>query len=139
MATIVGNIPERFWRVRYDDAHDYDSPLLRPMVEGANCQNFAYELLKHFGYHVPLLRSSDLWEDDMHTIVVSKLEPLDLLLFNRTKDPWGAHVALHVGHWRAIHLAKKLGTPAVWPLEKFRDHAEYRVFVGAKRPRSPRV
>jgi hypothetical protein len=135
MASIIGDIPEHFWRVTYDPAHDPNSPVLVPMAQGANCQNFAYELLKHFDRHVPLLRSSNLWEDSEHTTAVSKPEPLDLLLFNRTNDPWGAHVALHVGDGQAIHLAKKLGSPVVWPIEKFSEQVEYRVFIGAKRAR----
>jgi lipoprotein Spr len=135
LSTIVADIPERFWRVTYDPAHDPNSPVLLPIASGANCQNFAYELLKRFGRHVPLFRSSNLWEDSEHTMVVSGPEPLDLLLFNRTNDPWGAHVALHVGDGQAIHLAKKLGSPAVWSIEKFGEQAEYRVFIGAKRAR----
>lgn len=99
MATIVADIPARFWQVTYDQAHDPNSPVLNPMAQGANCQNFAYELLRHFGRHVPYLRSSNLWEDTEHTTIAA--EP------------------------RALDLAR------------FREQAEYAVFIGAKRVKNP--
>lgn len=135
-STIVPDIPDRFWKIPYDTAHDRDSPILTGIEAGANCQNFAYELLRHFGRHVPNLRSSNLWEDTEYTIVAETYEPLDLLLFNRTCDAWGAHVAVHVGDDRAIHLCRRIGFAAVWPLTQFTAHAAYHVLVGAKRVRS---
>lgn len=131
--TIVPDIPDRFWRIPYDTAHDRDSPVLGGIETGANCQNFAYELLRHFGRHVPNLRSSDLWDDTEHTIPADGYQPLDLLLFNRTRNAWGAHVAVYVGDDRAIHLSRRVGFAAVWPLEQFASHAEYQVLIGAKR------
>jgi hypothetical protein len=133
LTTIVSDIPERFWQVSYDQTHDPHSPVLNPMAQGANCQNFAYELLRHFGRHVPYLRSSNLWEDTEYTTIASDPRALDLLLFNRTSAAWGAHVALHVGDGQAIHLSKKIGSPVVWPLARFRELPEYSVFIGAKR------
>src|ERR1700682_4832058 len=106
MATIVSNIPERFWHVRYDLTHDPNSPVLLPMAQGANCQNFAYEVLGHFGRRMPYFRSSELWEDTEYTAVADQPRALDLLLFNRTDRAWGAHVALYVGDEQAIHLSK---------------------------------
>jgi hypothetical protein len=88
MATIVDNIPERFWQVTYDQAHDPNSRELCSMAEGANCQNFAYEFLRHFGRYVPYFRSSNPWEDTEHTTVVDDPRALDLLLFNRTQNAW---------------------------------------------------
>jgi hypothetical protein len=85
-ADIVPDIPNRFWKIPYDVAHDRDSSTLKGIETGANCQNFAYELLRYFGRHVPFLRSSNLWDDTEHTIVVDKYQPLDLLLFNRTRN-----------------------------------------------------
>lgn len=133
VADIVPNIPDRFWKIPYDVAHDHDSPTLMGIETGANCQNFAYELLRYFGRQVPLLRSSNLWDDTEHTIVVDKYRPLDLLLFNRTSNAWGAHVAVYVGNDRAIHLSRRVGLAAVWPLVQFMEHSEYRVLLGAKR------
>jgi AcrR family transcriptional regulator len=54
-------------------------------------------------------------------------------LFNRTRDAWGAHVAIHVGNDRAIHLCRRVGLAAVWPLAQFAEYPEYRVLLGGKR------
>lgn len=132
-AYIVPDIPDRFWKIPYDIAHDRDSATLMGIETGANCQNFAYELLRHFGRQVPYFRSSNLWDDTEYTIVVSEYQPLDLLLFNRTPNAWGAHVAVYVGHDRAIHLSRRVGFAAVWPLGQFAAHPEYRVLLGGKR------
>jgi hypothetical protein len=35
---------------------------------------------------------------------------LDLLLFHNSENPWGAHVALYIGHARAIHLSRRVLT-----------------------------
>lgn len=107
------------------------------MAQGANCQNFAYELLRHFGLVVPYLRSSNLWEDTEHTTIAQVPRALDLLLFNRTQKAWGAHVALHVGDEQAVHLSKKIGAPVDWPLGRFREQPEYAIFIGAKRVKGP--
>ncbi|MBR0835296.1 hypothetical protein JQ612_19095 [Bradyrhizobium manausense] len=129
-------IPEHFWHLRYDPNHDPNTPTLPSICESPNCQNFAYALLKHFGFEISPFRSSNLWEDSNETYVVSdELRPLDLLLFNRTKDPWGAHVALHLGEDHAIHLSKKQSAPVIWPVTQFLELAEYRTFIGAKRLR----
>ncbi|WP_458151472.1 NlpC/P60 family protein [Bradyrhizobium sp. UFLA05-109] len=130
---IVPDIPERFWRIRYDTAHDPNSLTLPDIESGANCQNFAYELLRHFGRHVPKLRSSNLWEDTAYTISVNEYRPLDLLLFNKSQGAWGAHVAVYVGNDRAIHLSRSVGVAALWSLAQFAHCPEYRVLVGAKR------
>ncbi len=101
--------------------------------KGANCQLYAYALLKHFGVIVPPFRSSQLWEDKKHTKVVYDLEPLDLLLFNDTNDSWGAHVAVYIGEEMVIHLAKNIGLPDICPLQKMLLNPRYKVFIGAKR------
>src|SRR5437762_7895776 len=109
---------------------------LPSISDSPNCQNFAFALLKHFGFEIFPFRSSNLWQDSGETDVVSdELRPLDLLLFNRRKDPWGAHVALYLGEDRAIHLSKKQSGPVIWPLAQFLELAEYRTFIGAKRLR----
>ena len=83
-------IPEHFWRIRYDQSHDPNAPTLPSISDSPNCQNFAYGLLEHFGFEVSPFRSSNLWQDSSETYVVSdELRPLDLLLFNRTNDPYG--------------------------------------------------
>lgn len=100
---------------------------------GANCQLFAYALLRHFGLEVPLLRSSELWADVDHTERVPNLEPLDLLFWNRTPDPWGAHIGVCLGDGHAVHLARGVGIPVIWSLSEFGRHPEHRLFLGAKR------
>jgi len=129
-------IPAQFWRIKYDQDHDGGAPLLPSISESPNCQNFAYALLKHFGYEISPFRSSNLWEDAEETVIVTgELRALDLLLFNRTSSPWGAHVALYLGGGKAIHLSKKESTAAIWPFAQFQMLAEYRIFIGAKRLR----
>jgi murein DD-endopeptidase / murein LD-carboxypeptidase len=103
------------------------------LEDGANCQRFAYELLRANGRAIGDLRSSDLWADTRDTMCVTDLEPLDLLLFNRTPDAWGAHVALYLGDERAVHLSKQVGRPVIWTLEQFTAEPRYRCFIGAKR------
>lgn len=131
-----GTLPAALWDVRYDGSlvpglEPASEPLLR-----ANCQLFAYTLLRHFGRVMPPFRSSELWADTAHTLAVAgPFEALDLLLFNATPDAWGAHVAVSLGGEQAIHLSKRVGLPAVWTLERFAEEADYRVLVGAKRLR----
>lgn len=130
-------IPEHFWRIRYDQNHDPNTPTLPSISDSPNCQNFVYALLKHFGFEIFPFRSSNLWQDNSETSVVSdELRPLDLLLFNRTNNPWGAHIALYLGKDHAIHLSKKQSEPVIWPLARFPELAEYRTFIGAKRLRA---
>ncbi len=127
-------LPESFMHVRYVGARYPGAPGVEGIEGGANCQQFAYTILRHFGYSIPDLRSSELWADTDHTRVVEgPLEVFDLLLWHDQKDAWGAHVGLYVGDDHAVHLAKQVGVPVVWPMAAFADHDAYRVFIGAKR------
>lgn len=129
------DIPRQFLTIRFDyDRHPRSAEF--DFNQGANCQLYAYALLRHFGVEVPPFRSSELWEDEMHTRKVSELQPLDLLLFNRTDHPWGAHVAVHIGDERVIHLSRKVGVPAIAAVEEMLLQPEYRIFIGAKRANS---
>jgi cell wall-associated NlpC family hydrolase len=96
-------------------------------------------VLRHFGVIVPPFRSSQLWEDEEHTQVVKvkELEPLDLLLVNDTNNSWGAHVAVYLGDDMVIHLSKKNGGPSICPLNELRLEPKYKVFIGAKRIKTP--
>lgn len=69
----------------------------------------------------------------MHTRQVSDLQPLDLLFFAPTTDAYGAHLAVYLGDNEAIHLARAVGKPATWPVERFATVERYRTFIGAKR------
>ena len=95
-------------------------------------------MLQHFGIAIPPFRSSELWADEELTRRVSDYRPHDLLLFNRTEDAWGAHVAVFVGDGKAIHLCASEGRPVIWRLEEFAMRAEYAVLLGGKRPMAPR-
>jgi hypothetical protein len=128
-------IPDAFWSVAYDGACHPGAPGVEGVAGGANCQQFAYELLRHNGFEIGALRSSELWAETRDTAPVGgPLEPGDLLLFNRVREAWGAHVALYLGDDEAIHLAKHVGRPAVWSLAEFAADPRYVCFLGAKRP-----
>lgn len=104
---------------------------------GANCQQFAYEVLRLFGYDMPPLRSSDLWEDRSATVGVGSLDeaqPLDWILLNSTYEPFGAHVGLYLGADQVLHLSTSVGRPAVWSLQQFAEHPKYGCLIGFKRP-----
>jgi murein DD-endopeptidase / murein LD-carboxypeptidase len=126
-------IPERFCHVRYDHARYPGAPGVRGVVEGANCQHYAYEFLRAFGYTIPDFRSSDLWADTAHTVVSQRPEPFDLVLVHDKPDPWGAHVGVYLGNGLVLHLSQKLGVPALEPLESLTQRAQYRYLIGFKR------
>ncbi len=131
----VLDIPFPFWSVTYDGACYPGAPDVMACNSRANCQQFAYELLRHNGFAIANLRSSDLWADSQDTApVIGDLQPGDLLLFNRRGDAWGAHVAVYLRGGRAIHLAKHIGKPAIWTLAQFAACPRYASFIGAKRP-----
>jgi len=83
------------------------------------------------------MRSSELWADRRFTRTVRRMRPMDILMFNRNRGAWGAHLALCLGDARAIHLSKEIGRPAVWEVAEFREHERYRTLVGIKRPIPP--
>ncbi|WP_433171887.1 NlpC/P60 family protein [Actinoallomurus sp. CA-150999] len=103
------------------------------IADGANCQLFAYEVLRHFGLEVPAFRSSELWADTEATKRVSAARPLDLILFNATSDAWGAHVGIWAGHDQILHLSSEIGHPAVWRMNDFAARDRYRTVIGIKR------
>lgn len=133
-------LPDTFWEVRYVGARYPGSPGVRArpgLDEGANCQLFAYEVLRHFGLAPPELRSSELWSDTLTTQRVSVPRPLDLVLVNTTPDPWGAHVGVWAGDDQVLHLCAEVGRPALWSLEMFAARPSYRALVGFKRVTAP--
>jgi lipoprotein Spr len=124
------DIPARFWSIPYNAARFR----VDDVTCGANCQSFAYALLRHFGRSVSPLRSSELWDDRRETQQVATLRPLDLVLFNGMAKAFGAHVGVYLGNGRAIHLSSRVGLPAVWTLDRFSREPGYEFLVGAKRP-----
>lgn len=129
----LNDIPAHFLTVRYDGARYPGAVGTVGVADGANCQQFAYELLRHFGFVVPDLRSSELWADTEHTVRVESLAPFDLLLFSPAGSAWGAHVGVYLGDEQVIHLAKEAGLPEVRPLAWFCEVPRYRVLLGGKR------
>lgn len=126
--------PSWLWTVPYVGAYHPAAPELPPIVAGANCQRYAYAILALFGLDLPGWRSSELWADDTRTEpVAGRFEPLDLLLFNATNQPWGAHIAVFVAADRILHLCREVGTPAVWTFAEFAERRRYATLFGAKR------
>ena len=135
MSTLI--IPKRFLHVPYNSRYFPGAPESQGLQGGANCQQFAYELLRHFGKTIPNFRSSELWEDELYTLLVrDQFKPLDLLLWHKQRNPYGAHVGVYIGEERAIHLAKEIKKPVIWPLSRFMEEDKYKIFFGAKRIRT---
>ncbi|WP_308416873.1 hydrolase [Streptomyces sp. AJS327] len=136
MGSVVGQLPGGFWDVpyvgsRYPGASEVAAS---PGLErGANCQSFAYAVLRYFGLAPPELRSSELWADTRFTTRVPVAQPLDLVLVNAVDDAYGAHVGVWVGEERVLHLCAEVGRPAVWEMAEFAKRPRYRVLVGVKR------
>lgn len=131
MGDIVGQLPAWWWDIPYDGALHPGTG--RDLRDGANCQRFAYAVLALFGRVVPPLWSSELWTHEGSHKVQAPFEPLDLLLFNRSPEPFGAHVAVALGEATALHLSRRVGRPAVWSLDEFAARPEYAVLIGGKR------
>lgn len=129
----VLRVPPAFFEVSYvakriPGSNDQDDLSL-----GANCQLFAYSLLRHFGKSIPPFRSSELFEDNTYTHQVQNFEPLDLMLYHHKKEAYGAHIGLYLGAGKVIHLAKALGKPEVRQHIDFNQLERCRYFIGAKR------
>lgn len=132
MTDLLDCLPAQFRSVHYDGSHVANGD--HHLAAGANCQRYAYAVLAHFGIQMRPWYSSDLWADAELTRRVTDFEPLDLLLFSRDNEPFGAHVGVYAGEGRALHLCKSLGHPVVWTLDQFASRPEYRVLIGGKRP-----
>ncbi|MEV7833327.1 hydrolase [Streptomyces subrutilus] len=138
MGPLLAALPDAFGTVPYAGSRFPGSAAVRrrpDLAEGANCQLFAYAVLRHFGRAVPALRSDDLWSDTRHTTGVVRPQVLDLLLFGADRDPYGAHVGVWAGGGTVLHLCAEVGRPALWTLADFAARPRYRVLIGAKRVR----
>ncbi|MGK5629624.1 cell wall hydrolase [Streptomyces sp. URMC 123] len=106
---------------------------------GANCQRYAYAVLAWAGLAVPPLRSAELWADTEATArVAGPPAPWDLLLFDAGPVPgrpegYGAHVGVHLGPDRVLHLCAEVGRPALWSYRDFAARPRYARLLGAKR------
>jgi hypothetical protein len=101
-------------------------------LDGSNCQRFAYGVLALFGLACPPLWSSDLWDDRAAAAVVRDPEPLDLMLYNKTADPFSAHVAVWMAPGEILHLCHEIGVPAIWPPAMFAIRPRYATLIGLK-------
>ncbi|MFJ5774629.1 hydrolase [Streptomyces sp. NPDC093094] len=136
MDPLLHRLPAAFWTVPYVGSRfpgSAEVAALPGLEQGANCQLFAYEVLRHFGLAPPDLRSSELWADTQATVRVSVAQPLDLVLFNATGDAYGAHVGVWADEGRVLHLCAETGRPVVWEPEEFTKRQRYRVLIGLKR------
>ncbi|MEU8588045.1 hydrolase [Streptomyces sp. NPDC048664] len=138
MDPLLARLPSAFWSVPHVAARFPGSRDVRErpgLAAGANCQVFAYAVLRHFGLAAPALRSSDLWTDTRSTVRVGAdaARPLDLMLFNAGDDAYGAHVGVRAGEGRVLHLCAEVGLPALWEDARFAERERYRVLVGVKR------
>lgn len=101
---------------------------------GANCQVFAYQLLRYNELVVPDFRSSELWEDaEFSELITENFHSLDLLFFHKKEEAYGAHIAVYLGENRAIHLSRKNGIPVVWEIATFLEQPAYSFLLGGKR------
>ncbi len=130
----LAGLPHRYWAVPYVGARHPGAVSRGELDEGANCQLWAYEVLAHLGFQLPDLRSDELWHDDVSTGHVDEPAPLDLVLYNDTEDPFGAHVGIWTGS-AVAHLCEEVGVPTIWPQAEFDARLRYAVRIGFKRPR----
>jgi hypothetical protein len=129
--------PDGIWSVPYVSDAGPDSNAY-PWLAGSNCQRFAYAVLAIYGRKCPPLRSSELWNERALTVEVEQPAPLDLILFNATEDPFGAHLGVWMASDEILHLCREVGTPTVWSASEFQNRLRYRTIVGYKRvPDSP--
>ena len=126
-------IPASFYDVEYRSDRIPGIDNQSDLKLGANCQVFAYALLKENGRYVPNDRSSELWSDRSYSEVVSEFEPLDLMLYNSSNDAYGAHVGVYVGEGKIIHLALRNGKSKIELHGDMLKKDRYQCFIGAKR------
>src|SRR5688572_13044739 len=99
-------IPKDFLSVPYD-SWKYPGNA-QGLQEGANCQHFAFEFLRYFGFKIDNFRSSDLWEDRIFTTFAATPQIMDLVLFNDSISSFGAHVGVCIGNDKVFHLCKSI-------------------------------
>ncbi len=113
-------------------AHPLAEKLPR-LIEGANCQRYAYAVLGLFDRWVPEVRSSELWSAPLIHPDPTDAQTLDLALFNDSLAAWGAHVAI-VTPVGLLHLCAEEGQPALWDWSDFSARTRYARLIGVIRP-----
>ncbi len=127
-------VPVHLRDVRYSAGHFPGAPGVFGVEGGANCQLYAYAVLRQHGFVLPDLRSDELWRDSEHTVVADRMAPFDLVLVHDNPASWGAHVGVCVGADLVLHLSKRIGVPAIETLAELQQRDAYRCLIGYKRP-----
>ncbi|MEL7530821.1 MAG: hydrolase [Bacteroidota bacterium] len=131
------NIPARFQAVVYRASRIPGVANAADLSLGANCQLYAYQILASKGYELPDFRSSELWEDETFTLKVHQdFRPLDIMLYHRRPESFGAHLGLYWGEGRVLHLSKSNGRPKLELHSTLLQEEKYAYFIGAKRLRA---
>ncbi|WP_117192407.1 NlpC/P60 family protein [Rhizobium terrae] len=125
-------IPERFRDVPYNPNHFPGAPGIYEVEGGANCQQYAFSLLRHHGFAIPDFRSSELWSDTQYTAVSEAMQPFDLVLVHDKPESFGAHVGLCIGGGLILHLSRRIDAPAIETLNEMQARDEYRCLIGFK-------
>lgn len=134
LPALLQQLPAWFWDVPYDGSRYPGAVPRGTLTQGGNCQLFAYEVLAHFGFRIPDLRSDELWRDTDATRVVLEPQPLDLVLLHDREQAWGAHVGVVCSATEVVHLSEEVGRPAVWTLAQFAATPRFANLIGFKRP-----
>ena len=127
------DIPDRFKNVRYVSSRIPGCKDDSDLTLGANCQVFAYNLLKDFGLNPPNYRSSELWGDSEFSEVVTEFKPLDIMMYNDSTGSYGAQVGVYVGNGLVYHLSLSNGVPMFERHLDLLQQSRYQFFIGAKR------
>lgn len=134
LPALLKDVPASYWEVPWDGDRYPGAVPRGELLQGADDNLFAYELLALFGKRVPDLRSAELWRDTAATRVVLSPEPLDLVLFHDREQAFGAHCGVVCSETEVVHLCPEVGRPAVWTFAQFAATPRYRHVVGYKRP-----
>ena len=130
-------IPDWLMQVNYNGRIIPNGKTPDLATTGANCQVFAYYLLRLHELIVPDYRSSELWADTKFSEVIrDNYQPLDVLFFHKTNESYGAHLAVFIGNNQVIHLSKANKKPVIWDIEAFSEHPKYKFLLGGKRFRN---
>lgn len=129
----ISLLPDDFWIVPYNGANYPGAVGVSGLNGGANCQQYAYSILRYFGFVVPDFRSSDLWDDKNYTKKCDVNTPLSLVLLNDNKDSYGSHVGLYLENGEVLHLSKKNNFPKIEKLYDLQKLEEYKYLIGSKK------
>lgn len=132
MTTI--KFPERYMDIVYNPSIVPDKKEKNIINTGANCQVYAYELLRFNNKNIPDYRSRELWEDTIYSNIVSwEYQPLDILFFNKELNPYGAHLGIYIWDNKVLHNSKDIWKSSIFELNNFKEIGKYKICIWAKR------